>query len=116
MSRLKLSGIYQVDWALTGCLMHGMIVLSPQSGALTEGMMTMAQFNTAQVAEKLETTPRTLRKFLRADAREQGTETPGKGSRYSIEGKQLASLKKRFNAWTEAQAAKVEVDEVPDAS
>lgn len=89
----------------------------------------MAQFSTAEVAEKFDTTPRTLRKFLRADAREQGAadSLPGKGARYAIEGKQLASLKKRFNAWKVEQAeqakaraekavadAKVEVNEVED--
>lgn len=71
---------------------------------------------TAQVAEALETNPRTLRKFLRADAKAQGTTDalPGKGSRYSIEKRQVAPLKKRFTAWVEAQAPKV--DEVaPDA-
>ena len=76
-----------------------------------EGMIIMAQFNTAQVADKLETTPRTLRKFLRADAKAQGTETPGKGARYTIEGKEIAPLKKRFKAWEAAQA-KPEADEV----
>ena len=61
----------------------------------------MAQFSTAEVAAKFETTPRTLRKFLRADAKAQDAADalPGKGSRYAIEGKQLASLKKRFKAW-----------------
>lgn len=69
----------------------------------------MAQFTTAQVAEKLDTTPRTLRKFLRADAKANEAATPGKGSRYAIEGKELASLKKRFATWTAAQV-KVEVE------
>lgn len=74
----------------------------------------MAQFTTAQVAEKFETTPRTLRKFLRADARanDNADSLPGKGSRYAIEGKQLAPMKKRFNAWkvaeAEARAARAE--------
>lgn len=79
----------------------------------------MAQFTTAQVAEKFETTPRTLRKFLRADAKAQGTadSLPGKGARYGIEGKSLAPLKKRFTAWSEAQAKQGEGDdtETPDA-
>lgn len=78
--------------------------------------MAATLYTTAQVAEKLETTPRTLRKFLRADAAERGTETPGKGSRYSITGKEVAPLKKRFTAWSaaqaEAKAAKAEVAEV----
>lgn len=66
----------------------------------------MAQFTTAEVAEKLDTTPRTLRKFLRADARGrgQGDSLPGKGSRYMIEGKELKSLQSRFKKWTAAEA------------
>ena len=72
----------------------------------------MAQFTTAQVAEKFDTTPRTLRKFLRSDAKAQGNadDLPGKGSRYAIEGKDLAGLKKRFTAWVEAQAPAVEAE------
>jgi hypothetical protein len=70
--------------------------------------MIMAQFTTAQVAEKFGTTPRTLRKFLRSDARANGNadSLPGKGSRYALEGKDIAPLKKRFTAWEAAQAAK----------
>lgn len=66
----------------------------------------MAQFTTAEVAEKFGTTPRTLRKFLRSDARANGAADtlPGKGSRYAIEGKALAPMKKRFTAWQVAQA------------
>jgi predicted transcriptional regulator len=68
----------------------------------------MAQFTTTEVAEKFETTPRTLRKFLRSDARAKGNadSLPGKGSRYALEGKDLAPLKKRFIAWQAAQAEK----------
>jgi predicted transcriptional regulator len=77
-------------------------------------MIIMAQFTTAEVAEKFGTTPRTLRKFLRSDARANGTADalPGKGSRYAIEGKALAPLKKRFTAW---QAAQVEAKAQRDA-
>ena len=69
-------------------------------------MMKMAQFTTAEVAEKFGTTPRTLRKFLRADARANGNADalPGKGSRYALEGKALQPMKKRFNAWQAAEA------------
>lgn len=68
--------------------------------------MIIMQFTTSEVAEKFGTTPRTLRKFLRSDARAagQGDTLPGKGSRYAIEGKALAPLKKRFGAWQVAQA------------
>ena len=66
----------------------------------------MAQFTTSQVAEKFDTTPRTLRKFLRADARsnDNADSLPGKGSRYAIEGKDLKALKTRFNKWQAAEA------------
>lgn len=91
----------------------------------------MAQFTTAEVAEKFNTSPRTLRKFLRADAKAQDAADtlPGKGSRYAIEGKALAGLKKRFAAWQVAQAeerkeraekaveeAQVAVDEVEETT
>lgn len=67
----------------------------------------MAQFTTAQVAEKFDTNAKTLRKFLRADARDrnQGDSLPGKGSRYAIEGKDLKALKTRFTKWQAAEAA-----------
>lgn len=79
-----------------------------------EGMIKMTQFSTAEVAEKLDTTPRTLRKFLRADAKANGTadSLPGKGSRYAIEGKEVAPLKRRFKVWqaAEAEARKVRAE------
>ena len=61
---------------------------------------------TAEVAAELDTTPRTLRKFLRADARANGKADtlPGKGSRYAIERKSIAPMKKRFAKWQEAEA------------
>lgn len=66
----------------------------------------MAQFSTAEVAEKFGTAPRTLRKFLRADAKANGTADalPGKGSRYAIEGKALKGMQSRFSKWQAAEA------------
>lgn len=66
----------------------------------------MAQFTTTEVAEKFGTTPKTLRKFLRTDARgrDAADSLPGKGSRYAIEGKDLKSLQGRFNKWQAAEA------------
>lgn len=85
----------------------------------------MAQFSTTEVAEKFGTTPRTLRKFLRADAKaaDAADTLPGKGSRYAIEGKQLKALQSRFGKWQKAElearaaraaqaAAEAETDEV----
>lgn len=69
-------------------------------------MMIMAQFTTGEVAEKFGTTPRTLRKFLRSDARAngRGDSLPGKGARYALEGRDLAAMRKRFGAWQVEQA------------
>lgn len=61
--------------------------------------------NPKELAEKFETDARTVRKFLRHDARENGLETPGKGSRWEIEAKTVRTLQKRFNAWNEARQA-----------
>jgi hypothetical protein len=83
-------------------------------------MIIMAQFSTTEVAEKFETNARTLRKFLRADARaaDKGDTLPGKGSRYSIEGKDLAGLKKRFSAWqvTQAEERKVRAEKAVEVA
>ena len=62
----------------------------------------MATMTTTEIAADLDTTPRTLRKFLRADAKERGTETPGKGSRYAIEKRDMRALRSRFAKWVAA--------------
>lgn len=67
-----------------------------------------------ELAQELNSDPRTVRKFLRAQARENGTETPGKGSRWAIEARTVRSLRKSFNAWIEAKAPKA--DEEPEVS
>lgn len=64
--------------------------------------------NPKELAEKFGTDPRTVRKFLRADAKENGTETPGKGSRWEIEAKTVRSLQTRFNRWMDAKNASTE--------
>lgn len=60
---------------------------------------------TTTLAAEFETTPRTLRKFLRSP--ESGIESVGKGSRYALPTakREVASLRKRFDAWN---APKVE--------
>lgn len=66
----------------------------------------MATLTTAELAAEFETTPRTLRKFLRADARaaEKGDTLPGKGARYAIERKAVKGLRTRFIKWQAAEA------------
>lgn len=65
---------------------------------------------TASLAEAFDTTPRTLRKFLRAEG--MGV---GKGSRYSLPAskREVNALNKKFAAWVEAREAKVE-DDAPE--
>ena len=67
----------------------------------------MTTYTTAEVAAKFDTTPRTLRKFLRADARanDAADTLPGKGSRYTLEAKSLRGMQPRFNKWMAAEAA-----------
>ena len=66
----------------------------------------MATMTTTEVAAEFGTTPRTLRKFLRADARanDAADTLPGKGSRYALEKKNLRGMRTRFNAWQAAEA------------
>lgn len=63
----------------------------------------MAQITTTELAEICETTPRNLRKFLRADLRERNLEIPGKGARYAIEKREVKGLQNRFKKWNAAQ-------------
>lgn len=55
-----------------------------------------------ELAVKLDSDPRTVRKFLRSDAGFNAT--VGKGQRWAIEARQVASLRKRFNAWVAAKS------------
>lgn len=67
-------------------------------------MIAMATITTAEFALEIEATPKTARKFLRADYRERGIETPGKGSRWAIERRELKGLKTRYAKWAAAEA------------
>ncbi len=75
-----------------------------------------ATITTTELAETIGTTPRTLRKFLRAQ--EMGV---GKGSRYALPAtkRDIAALSKKFAAWHEAQEAareaRREAQEAPEA-
>lgn len=64
-----------------------------------------------EIALRLDTDARTLRKFLR---KIDSVESPGKGGRYAIEAKKVASLKRQFNAWIDAKAPKG--DDAPEAT
>ena len=73
-------------------------------------MIQMAKMTTTEIAEEFGTTTRNLRKFPRADAAEKGNATPGKGSRYAIDRRNLKGLHTRFNNWESARAAKESTD------
>lgn len=68
---------------------------------------------TTQIAEALETTPRTLRKFLRAEGH-----GVGKGSRYALPSskREVQALGKRFAAWDAARAPQVDDAPAEDAT
>ncbi|GAA1203255.1 hypothetical protein [Pseudonocardia alaniniphila] len=57
---------------------------------------------TKAAAEACDTTPKTLRQFLRASKDYQNA---GAGGRYAFEASQLPTLKKRFNAWVAEREA-----------
>lgn len=67
-----------------------------------------------ELAQKLDTDPRTVRKFLRKNARDNGSETPGKGSRWEIDSKTVPALRKGFKIWNDARTQ--DADESTDAS
>ena len=77
------------------------------------GLMNM--MTTTEIAAEFDTTPRTLRKFLRSD--ESGIAPVGKGSRYALPStkRDLNSLRKRFTSWSEALEAKKGSNDAPDA-
>ena len=61
----------------------------------------MATITPAEFAQKLGSDPRTVRKFLRSEAGMNAR--VGKGSRWALESKQIASLTKKFRKWDEAR-------------
>lgn len=68
-----------------------------------------------EIAQKFATDPKTLRKFLRKDAKNNGTENPGKGARWAIPATSLKSLQKRFDAWNATKhTEKEETVETPE--
>lgn len=60
---------------------------------------------TTTLALEFDTTPRTLRKFLRSP--ESGVESVGKGSRYALPSakREVTAMRKRFDAWEAARTA-----------
>ena len=70
----------------------------------------MAQINIKELAETLETSPRTTRKFLRSVTPKD--EQPGKGGRWSIEKRDIRGLQKKFQVFQEEHMRNAAEDEV----
>jgi predicted transcriptional regulator len=71
---------------------------------------TASTLTTKEVADKLGTTPRRLRRFLRAERHGVGT-----GKRYEFTAPAIATLKKAFSAWDKANApTKSEGSPIPE--
>jgi hypothetical protein len=66
----------------------------------------MSGITPKEFAVRVGSDPRTVRKFLRANAREIGGETPGKGSRWEIDAKKVKSLQTKFRKWNDARNEK----------
>lgn len=66
----------------------------------------MPTYTPKALAIDFDTNAKRLRKFLRTEARAAEVETPGKGGRWSIDltKAQKVAMKKRFTAWSAAQA------------
>ena len=75
--------------------------------------MTIAPISPAALATELATDARTTRKFLRSIT--PADDRPGKGARWAIpaDKRSIAAIKKQFNAWSEANAARATTDAPP---
>lgn len=66
--------------------------------------------STREVAERLNTSPKVVRQFFRADDTFGGV---GSGARYAVNEKDMPRLAKRFEVWSEGKAVTT-TNEVPD--
>lgn len=66
---------------------------------------TAKTITTAELAEELDTDPRTLRRFLRSEA--SPVETVGKGKRYILDSKTTKLVRKQFLAWAASKGNEV---------
>lgn len=62
--------------------------------------MTTNTYTSKELAERLHTEPKRLRRFFRSP--DSPVQPVGKGKRYRIEAQQYRTLKKSFNAWSTA--------------
>ena len=70
-----------------------------------------SSLSTAEIADSLGTTPRTLRKFLRSPA--SPFEPVGQGARYNIDSDDMVELKDRFETWVSRPGSRSTSAKVP---
>lgn len=75
---------------------------------------TMAQITPAELAERWETDPKTVRRFLRSLISKD--ERPGKGRRWALsdDSATLDALTERFNAWRNKATKVISVDDLTE--
>ena len=76
--------------------------------------MSAKLYTTSDVAAEFGITPRALRVFLRSEKGMNGT--VGKGHRWTITGKDLQGLRKRYNEYSTANAKAEKVDVADEAT
>lgn len=72
---------------------------------MTEEKVIMATITPKELAVRLESDGKTVRKFLRSITPKD--EQPGKGNRWAIDSKRVTSLKKEFATWDEKRKAEI---------
>ena len=81
---------------------------------MIQGVIQMATINIADLATELGTDPRTARKFMRSITPREGQ--PGKGSRWSIEKREVRALRSKFAKFAaEAEAKREARNDAPEA-
>lgn len=67
----------------------------------------MATITPKELANRLETDAKTVRKFLRSDASGVSADAPGKGGRWSIDSANVRSMRKAFGKWNADRLAAI---------
>lgn len=67
----------------------------------------MTAITPKELAKRLETDAKTVRKFLRSDASGVAADAPGKGGRWSIDSSNVRSMRKAFGKWNADRLAAI---------
>lgn len=72
--------------------------------------MTNTTTTAKELAEKLGTDPKTVRRFLRSVLPEDAR--PGRGGRYALDAKAIKALEERFTTWKANSARVISVEDL----